>query len=126
LREEGAAQALAIVWGQVLLRRLDSWFSGGYRVSTFTLDSENLSSTYSAITEFPNILLDVTFGEDDSRIRTGHAPENMAILRRWSINLLNQETSFKRSTRQKLKRASMDEAYMLKVLGASIPLQSNP
>ena len=49
----------------------------------------------------------------------------MAILRRWSINLLNQEKSFKRSTRQKLKRASMDEAYMLKVLGATIPLQSS-
>ena len=70
-------------------------------------------------------VLDVTFGEDASRIRTGHAPENMAILRRWSINLLNQETSFKRSTRQKLKRASIDEAYMLKVLGASIALQSS-
>ncbi|WP_039778929.1 ISAs1 family transposase [Acaryochloris sp. CCMEE 5410] len=70
-------------------------------------------------------VLDVTFGEDASRIRTGHAPENMAILKRWSINLLNQETSFKKSTRQKLKRASMDEAYMLKVLGASIPLQSS-
>jgi predicted transposase YbfD/YdcC len=70
-------------------------------------------------------VLDMTFGEDASRIRTGHAPENMAILRRWSINLLNQETSYKRSTRQKLKRASMDEAYMLKVLGASVPLQSS-
>lgn len=71
-------------------------------------------------------VLDVTFGEDASRIRTGHAPENMALLRRWSINLLNQETSYKRSTRQKAKRASMDEVYMLKLLGASIPLQSSP
>lgn len=71
-------------------------------------------------------VLDVTFGEDASRIRTGHSPENMALLRRWSINLLNQETSYKRSTRQKAKRASMDEVYMLKLLGASIPLQSSP
>ncbi len=38
-------------------------------------------------------------GEDACRIRTGHAPENIALLKRWSINLLNQETSFKRSTR---------------------------
>jgi len=71
-------------------------------------------------------VLDVTFGEDASRIRTGHAPENMALLRRWSLNLLNQEASSKRSTRQKARRASMDEAYMLTVLGASIPLQHNP
>lgn len=71
-------------------------------------------------------VLDVTFGEDASRIRTGHAPENMALLRRWSLNLLNQETSFKRSTRQKARRATMDQAYMLTVLEASIPLQHNP
>ena len=40
-------------------------------------------------------------GEDACRIRTGNAPENIALLKRWSINLLNQETSFKKSTRQK-------------------------
>jgi len=71
-------------------------------------------------------ILDVTFGEDASRIRKDHAPENFALLKRWSINLLNQETSFKRSTRQKAKRASMDMTYLLQVLNASIPLYSNP
>jgi hypothetical protein len=70
-------------------------------------------------------VLDVTFGEDACRIRTGNAPENIALLKRWSINLLNQEKSFKRSTRQKARRASMDEGYLLKVIAASIPLQSN-
>ncbi len=64
-------------------------------------------------------------GEDASRIRKGNAPENIALLKRWGINLLNQETSFKRSTRQKAKRASMDVRYLLKVLNASIPLHSN-
>lgn len=70
-------------------------------------------------------VLDVTFGEDACRIRTGNAPENLALLKRWSLNLLNQERSFKRSTRQKAKRASMDVGYLLKVLEASIPLHSN-
>lgn len=64
-------------------------------------------------------VLDVTFNEDDCRIRTAHAPENMALLKRWSLNLLNQETSTKRSIRQKARRASMDEDYMIKVLRAS-------
>ncbi|MDV2996954.1 MAG: ISAs1 family transposase ISCysp6 [Chroococcidiopsis sp. SAG 2025] len=71
-------------------------------------------------------VLDVTFGEDACHIRTGNAPENLALLKRWSINLLNQETSFKRSTRQKAKRASMDVRYLLTVLNASIPFNSNP
>ena len=70
-------------------------------------------------------VLDVTFSEDASRIRTGNAPLNMALLKRWSLNLLNQETSFKRSTRQKAKRASMDVGYLLQVLQASISLNSN-
>lgn len=42
-------------------------------------------------------VLDVTFGEDDSRIRRQHSPENFALLRRMAITLLNRETSFKRS-----------------------------
>jgi hypothetical protein len=67
----------------------------------------------------------VTFGEDACRIRNKNAPLNMALLKRWSINLLNQEMNYKRSTRQKAKRASMDEGYLLKVLAASIPLQSS-
>jgi len=66
-------------------------------------------------------VLDVTFGEDSSRIRTGHSPENLALLRRLAISLLNQETSTKRSLRQKAKRAAMDNNYMLQVLASASP-----
>lgn len=47
---------------------------------------------------------------------------DISLLKRWHINLLNQETSFKRSTRQKTKQASMDVGYLLQV---SIPSNSN-
>ncbi|MFJ7209877.1 transposase [Streptomyces sp. NPDC098789] len=33
---------------------------------------------------------DTTYGEDASRIRTGHGPENMATLRNLAINTLRQ------------------------------------
>lgn len=39
----------------------------------------------------------------------------------WALSLLNQETSTKRSLRQKAKRASMNSDYMLKVLSAALP-----
>ncbi len=61
-------------------------------------------------------VLDLNWGEDGCRVRTGNGPSNLALLRRWSLNLLNQETSYKRSTRQKMKRAGMDSRYMLQVL----------
>jgi hypothetical protein len=67
------------------------------------------------------LVLDVTFGEDGSRIRTGHSPEKMALLRRLAISLLNQENSTKRSLRQKAKRAAMDINYMLQVLACAPP-----
>jgi predicted transposase YbfD/YdcC len=60
-------------------------------------------------------VLDINWGEDDCRVRPGKAPEHLALLRRWSLNLLNQETSYKRSPRQKMKRAAMDSCYMLQV-----------
>ena len=66
-------------------------------------------------------VLDVTFGEDASRIRTAHAPQNMALLKRLAISVLNQETSKKRSIRQKAKRAAMSPDYMLAVLAAATP-----
>lgn len=65
--------------------------------------------------------LDVTFGEDASRIRKAHSPENFDLLRRMAISLLNQETSTKRSLRQKTKRAAMDTDYMLHVLATALP-----
>ena len=60
-------------------------------------------------------VLDMTFGEDDSRIRNLNS-----LLRRMAISLLNQETSTKRSLRQKMKRASMNTNYMIEVLAVTL------
>jgi predicted transposase YbfD/YdcC len=60
--------------------------------------------------------LDVTFREDESRIRTGNAAQNMAVLRHMALNLLKQEQSTKRSIRAKRLKAGWDEDYLAKVL----------
>jgi len=65
--------------------------------------------------------LDVTFGEDACRVRSLHAPHNLALLRRFAVNILNRESTFKRSLKQKSKRAAMDDAYMLTLLAAALP-----
>lgn len=64
--------------------------------------------------------LDCTFAEDASRVRTGHAPQNLALLRRIALNCLNREQSLKRSNRQKSHRAAMDNNYMLTILAACL------
>lgn len=62
--------------------------------------------------------LDVTFCEDKCRIRSEYSPDNFALLRRWALNVLNQEKTFKRSLRQKMKQAAMNNNYMMTVLSA--------
>lgn len=71
-------------------------------------------------------ILDVAFREDASAISTGHAPENMAVLRHIALNLLQQETSLKRSVRGKRLRASWDDVYLEKVFASlAIPIISS-
>lgn len=65
--------------------------------------------------------LDVTFAEDACRVRSLHAPHNLALVRRFALNTLNQESTFKRSLKHKSRRAAMDDAYMLKLLAAAFP-----
>ena len=60
--------------------------------------------------------LDVSFNEDDSRIRIDNAPENLAIIRHIALNLLKQEKTLKVGVKNKRKNAGWDEKYLLKVL----------
>ena len=60
-------------------------------------------------------VLDVTFQEDSSRIRRGHGPENMGLIRRLCINLLKRDTS-KKSIAMKRYSAALNNDYALKVL----------
>lgn len=56
-------------------------------------------------------VLDVAFGEDQSRLRKGHGANNMAIVRHFAINLVRSAAD-KRSIKTRRKRASWDPAYL--------------
>ena len=62
-------------------------------------------------------IMDVHFGEDQSRARTGHAAENLATLRRLALNLLKSDKTKKRGIRGKQNNASWDHTYLLQLLG---------
>jgi predicted transposase YbfD/YdcC len=60
--------------------------------------------------------LDVAFREDDSRVRVGHAPENLAIIRHFALNLLRREPSRRTGLATKRLRAALDDTYLRTVL----------
>jgi predicted transposase YbfD/YdcC len=61
-------------------------------------------------------VLDVTFSEDQSRIRAGSAAENFALLRHIALNLLQQQQTKRVSLKGKRKKAGWDTDYLLQVL----------
>jgi predicted transposase YbfD/YdcC len=90
-----------------------------YFISSLPNDAQRIAQairTHWTIENQLHWVLDVVFHEDDSRLRIGNAAQNLAVIRHMSLNMLRQETSYKKSVRQKRLRAGWDDTYMLKVL----------
>ena len=62
-------------------------------------------------------VLDVGLREDDCPIHSLDAPENLAQLRKMSLNLLSQEKTAKIGVANKRLKAAWDNNYLAKVLG---------
>lgn len=56
-------------------------------------------------------VLDVTFREDESRIRMDAAPENFAIIRQIALNIIKKDTSLKASVKRKKMMAALKDVY---------------
>ena len=61
-------------------------------------------------------VLDVTFREDDSRVRDRTAARNLAILRKIAINLMGRYRTPRISMRARRKQAAWNDEYMLSLL----------
>jgi predicted transposase YbfD/YdcC len=85
-----------------------------YFISSLPNDAARLLTATRSHWQIENQLhwvLDVVFREDNSRIRTGNAPENMAVLRHVSLNILKKDKS-KGSIRTKRYRAALDTTFL--------------
>lgn len=90
-----------------------------YFLSSLPLNVETLARAVRGHWGIENKLhwvLDVSFREDYSRARSGHAAENLATLRRLALNMLKKEKSKKRGIKGKQLNAGWDHAYLLKLL----------
>ncbi len=112
LRSIGVVESIRELKGQVQTERR-------YFLSSLPKDVSRFSRAVRLHWGVENQLhwvLDVQFGEDQSRVRTGHADENLATLRRLALNLLKRETTKKRGIRGKQKNAGWNHQYLLRLL----------
>lgn len=113
LRSVGMVESVRETDGQASVERR-------YYLSSLKLDVEIFARAVRGHWGVENKLhwvMDVCFGEDRSRARTGYAAENLATLRRLALNLLKREKTRKRGIRGKQLNASWDHSYLLKLLG---------
>lgn len=61
--------------------------------------------------------IDMAFREDESRIRTDHAPANMATLRHIALNVVRQDKERKIGVKASRLKAARSTAYLAKLLG---------
>ena len=61
-------------------------------------------------------MLDVTFREDDSRVRHRTAARNLALLRKIARNLVAADRGHQTSLRGRSKKAAWNDDYMLQII----------
>ena len=94
-------------------------FETRYYVSSAALSAARAAEavrSHWAIENSLHWVLDVTFGDDLSRLRTGHGAKNMAVVRHFAINLVRTAND-KRSIKLRRKCAGWDPKYLATILG---------
>lgn len=116
LQSIGLIESVRIVKGKTTIETR-------YYISSLQNNAQKFSESVRSHWGIENSLhwvLDVGFREDDCRIRKDNAPQNFAILRHISLNLLNQEKTSKTGTKNKRLRAGWDDDYLTKILAVSV------
>jgi predicted transposase YbfD/YdcC len=112
LRSVGLVESVREINGQPTVQRR-------YYLSSLPSDIQRFAKAvrgHWAIENQLHWVLDVVFGEDQSRARTEQAAENLAAMRRLALNLLRKDTQCKRSIKGKLIRAAIDPDYLRHLL----------
>jgi predicted transposase YbfD/YdcC len=90
-----------------------------FYITSCSLDAKSFLSSVRKHWQVENSLhwtLDCTFNEDASRIRADSAPENYAVIRHISLNILRNYKDIKASVKRKIGMCALDDNFRYKVL----------
>jgi predicted transposase YbfD/YdcC len=97
-----------------------------YYIMSFASDAARFGSAVRQHWGIENSLhwvMDVTFREDESRIRKDNGAENVSWLRRLAVTLIKHNATRKASIRQKRLRAGYDFEFLIEILN-SVPVEN--
>ena len=89
-----------------------------YYISSLSADAEHIARCARSHWGIENRLhwvLDVTFNEDGAHIRKENAPEILSMMRKWSLNIINQHKG-KLSAKRMMHRIAIDPKNLLAIL----------
>lgn len=89
-------------------------------ISSLPMDAEKLlrvARQHWAVENSLHWCLDISFREDECRVRKNNAPENLAILRRFALSLIKNDPSRKVGIKASWKRAGWSLGYLEQLLG---------
>jgi predicted transposase YbfD/YdcC len=95
-----------------------------YYLSSATLDAKAFAAAVRAHWGIENRLhwvLDVVFHDDLARLRTGHGPENMAVVKHMAMNLIRHPKD-KHSLKNRRKLACLNSDYLENLIRKQPPL----
>lgn len=90
-----------------------------YYISSLPKNAKEVSEairSHWAVENSLHWVLDVVFRDDDSRIRKGYAPMNIATIRHFSLNLLQKSKGKRDSIKQLRKAAGWNDAQLINIL----------
>lgn len=89
-------------------------------ISSLPMDAERLlevARDHWAVENSLHWCLDIAFREDECRVRKNNAPENLAIIRRFALNLIKNDPTRKTGIKASRKRAGWSLGYLEQLLG---------
>jgi len=90
-----------------------------YYISSLPMDAAEFARAVRGHWSIENTLhwtLDMSFREDESRIRSGNSAQNFAMMRRMALGLVRRDATSTKSLRRRRKRCLWDNHYLERVL----------
>jgi len=90
-----------------------------YFISSIEMDAQRLAHavrTHWSVENGLHWTLDMSFREDDSRMREGYSAENFAMMRRMALSIMKRDTHSKRSLKGRRRICSYRDKYLEQLL----------